>query len=277
MNALLLAATLAIRTAVPVDGTAACRPEPGETAVAAYTMEVDPVWSHGIHETKVDRPEALRGGAVTNLPPSGRLVAAFVSGEEEFDASAPICGDKAAYPYSLELADAYHRISGRDYVADMMSVCAPMLGSGLERSQIVRNMFRAIASVRPGTYSERRAFGPEDGEGIVILFGRFRTLDWQDTRAYGDDGKAYALRLGKAGRHVDLIPSSAMDALSVDDDGWFVMNGRRVSTLVIRHLSGEDARLYADLFKGRRTKTRVLAYDSPTICGSTAVFEDADL
>ena len=270
-----IAGILAIRTFTPTDGTVRCEPGPGEKAVAAYTMEVDPIWSHGLPDTKVDHPEILSGGSVTNLPPAGRLVAAFVSGGEDLDIST-VGGDLPIYPYSRALAEAYRGISGGDYVADMMSVAAPMIGSGLERSKVVRNMFRAIVALRPEAFFERRAFGPKAGESVVVLFGRFRTLDWQDVRAFGDDGEVYARRLGESGRHVDMLPSSAMSDLSIDDEGWFVLNGRRVSILLIRHLCGEDARLYADIFKGRRTKTRVLAYDSPTICGSTAVFEDSD-
>ena len=272
-----LAASLLVRTITPMGGIASCATEPGESIAAAYTVFISPVHSHAAPASKVERLGEARSGSVRDIPEGHSLVLAVVSQSETFDPARQIALGKEVFPYSREVLDKYRETSGRDYVTDMMLVAVPFENNGWKRAEAVYDLYRTIFAIWPQSQPAVRAFGPECGERVLVVGGVLRERSWVDCRASGEPSEKFAERLGQRGFHVDFTPSTGMNAISLDANGMFVFGGKPVSRVIFMHLCGREASTYADLFGGRKIKTRILTYDSPTLVGSRAIFTDADI
>ena len=144
---ILLALALVVRSLPSTDGSVEFAPQPGQSVVAAYSVDIEPVWHHAVPSTVVDRVESARSGRVTGLGPSTRLVLAISDENASFDASRPIPREPEVFPYSAELVRTYEKSTGRRYVRDMMSVAVPFLGSLDARAIAVAELHEALFDI----------------------------------------------------------------------------------------------------------------------------------
>ena len=273
----ILAASLLVRTIAPVDGVAPCEMEPGESIAAAYTVSISPVHFHAAPTSRVERLDEARLGSVKGIPAGHSLILAVVSQNKDFDPMRQIRQGDEVFPYSRQVVDKYREVSERDYVADMMSVVVPFSDNGWNRAEAVYDLHRVIFAIWPESQPAVREFGPEDGERVLVVGGVLRERSWVDFRASGESSESFAESLGRSGFHVVFTPSTGMDGISLDANGMFVFGGKPASRIFFLHLSGREASAYADCFGGRKIKTKVFTYDSPTLVGSRAIFTHADI
>ena len=269
----LFALALVIRVLTPSGGAVECPLSPGQQIVAAYSAEYEHVWHHAVPTTIVDRVVAARSGRVTGLGQDDRLVLAISDENAAFDASRPQPDVPETFPYAPELVRAYERLTGRDYVRDMMIVASPTLGSQLRSAASVADMYETIFAAGDGRASAFRTFGSGEAGNVLVLTSRTRIWCWLD-RCFGDDGAAYAKALAEKGFRVDLSDRDAFSRMSVDADGFVTADGRRYGTLVIRHLSRPDADRCRRVLGNRPLATKVHATDAPIIHGAEIVWSD---
>ena len=273
---LIFATALVVRCLAPADGTVDCALKPGESLVAAYSAEFEPIWHHAVPSTVVDRASAARTGRVTGLGAADRLVLAVADANATFDATRPVRGEPSAFPYSPELVQAYGRLTGRDYVRDMMVVVAPKLGSQWARAVSVTDLYETLFALA-GERTEPRVFGSGTAGETLVVVSRPRSWCWLD-RCFGDDGTAYARRLAEKGHHVTLMDAGDLPKLSADADGYVVgPDGRRFQTMVLRHLANRDGARYRRTFGTRALKTKVYGTDVPVLYGVELTWSDPDL
>lgn len=269
----LFALALVVRVLMPSDGVVECSLGPGQRIVGAYSAEFEPVWHHAVPTTIVDRVAAARSGRVTGLGPADRLVFAVSDENAAFDATRPLTGEPKAFPYSPEFVSAYGKLTGRDYVRDMMVVASPTLGSLQARSISIADMYETLFAAGDARTPAFRSFGSGKAGNVLVLTSRTRTWSWLE-RCFGDDGVAYAKALAEKGYRVDLSGRDAYSRLSVDADGFVTAEGRRYETLVIRHLSRADADRCRRVLGNRPLTTKVYARDAPVIHGAEIVWSD---
>ena len=158
---LVLASALVVRVLSPVDGTVDCALDAGQSVLAAYSAEFEPIWHHAVPSTVVDRVSAARQGKVSGLGASDRLVLALLDESAAFDATRPVEGEPKTFPYSRELVRAYEKLTGHDYVRDMMVVVAPKLGSQIERSMAVTDLYATLFALDGRAMTSCRTFGTD--------------------------------------------------------------------------------------------------------------------
>lgn len=276
LSVLIVATALVVRCLTPVEGTVACALKPGESLVAAYSAEFEPIWRHAVPSTIVDRASAAQSGKVTGLGASDRLVLAVADENASFDATRPVRGEPTAFPYSPEIVREYGRLTGRDYVRDMMVVVAPKLGSQWARAIAVTDLYETLFALA-GERTESRVFGNGTAGEVLVVVSRPRSWCWLD-RCFGDDGTAYAERLAEKGHRVTLLDAGDLPKLSADADGFVVgPDGRRFPTMVLRHLANRDGARYRRTFGTRALKTKVYGTDVPVLYGVELTWSDPDL
>ena len=156
---ILLALALVVRSLPSTDGAVEFVPQPGQSVVEAYSVDIEPVWRHAVPSTVVDRAESVRSGRITGLGPSARLVLAISDENASFDASRPMPREPEVFPYSPELVRAYEKGTGRRYVRDMMSVAVPFLGSLGSRAVAVAELYETLFDLEGGQAMSTRTFG----------------------------------------------------------------------------------------------------------------------
>ena len=275
-TATLLALALVVRSLPSTDGAVEFAPRPGQSVVAAYSVDIEPVWHHAVPSTVVDRVESARSGRVTGLGPSTHLVLAISDESASFDASGPMPCEPEVFPYSPELVRAYENGSGRRYVRDMMSVAVPFLGSKAARAIAMAELYEALFGLEGGQAAALRSVGPGTAGSVLVVTGRARIMCRLE-RCFGDDGSAYAQRLAEKGYRVDLVDGAALARLSVGDDGFVRRDGCRYGTMVLRHLSRRDAEACRRLFGNRPLKTKVYLTNSPVVYGAELTAFDPEL
>lgn len=275
-SGIFFALALTVRVLPSVDGVVECRLAPGESLIDAYSAEFEPVWGHTVPTTVVDRVEAARAGKVTGLGPSDRLVLAIADERAAFDVTRPVEKAVDVFPYSPRLVTAYAKLTGRDYVRDMMVVVAPKLGSQIERTYAVIDLYETLFSLEGAKAAPKREFGAGGKDSVLIVTSRPRIWSWLD-RCFGDDGTAYAEKLAAKGFRVTLADASALERTSVDAAGFAVLDGRRYETVVLRHLAVRDGDRCRRVFGNRRLATKVYATDAPVLHGVEITWTDPDL
>ena len=270
----LVASALVVRVLSPVDGAVGCPLDVGQSVVAAYSAEFEPIWHHAVPSTVVDRVSAARRGRVEGLGASDRLVLAFLDERVTFDATCPVGGTPTVFPHSPELVRAYEKLSGRDYENDMMVVVAPKLGSQGARSMAVADLYETLFALGGRAREPSRTFGTDRKGSVLLVFSRPRVWCWLD-RCFGDDGSAYAQKLAERGYRVTLVDANGLVDFSVADDGTVVgPDGCRFGTMVLRNLAVRDGDRYRRAFGVRQLKTKVYARGSPIVFGSEVVWND---
>ena len=270
----LVASALVVRVLSPVDGAVDCPFDAGQSVLAAHSAEFEPIWHHAVPSTVVDRVSAARQGRVEGLGSSDRLVLALLDERATFDATRPVDGAPTVFPYSPELVRAYEKLSGRDYVGDMMVVVAPKLGSQSARSMAVVDLYEALFTLEGRATKPPQIFGSDGKGAVLVVASRPRAWCWLE-RCFGDDGTAYAQKLAERGYRVTLVDTSGLEAFSVADDGTVVgPDGCRYGTMVLRNLAARDGDRYRRAFGVRRLKTKVYAKGTPVIFGAEVVWSD---
>lgn len=270
----LVASALVVRVLSPVDGAVDCPPDAGQSVLAAYSAEFEPIWHHAVPSTVVDRVSAARQGRVEGLGASDRLVLALLDERATFDATRPLDGTPTVFPHSPELVRAYGKLSGRDYVNDMMVVVAPKLGSQSARSMAVVDLYETLFALEGRAREPSRTFGTDRKGAVLLVFSRPRTWCWLE-RCFGDDGSAYAQKLAEQGYRVTRVDANGLTDFSVADDGMVVgPDGCRYGTMVLRNVSVRDGDRYRRAFGVRQLKTKVYAKGAPIVFGAEVVWSD---
>lgn len=270
----LVASALVVRVLSPVDGAVDCPLDAGQSVLAAYSAGFEPIWHHAVPSTVVDRVSAARQGRVEGLGSSDRLVLALLDERATFDATRPVDGAPTVFPYSGELIRAYVKLTGRDYVNDMMVVVAPKLGSQSARSMAVADLYETLFALERRAKESARTFGTDRKGSVLLVFSRPRAWCWLE-RCFGDDGTDYAQKLAERGYRVTLVDTSGLEAFSVADDGTVVgPDGCRYGTMVLRNLAARDGDRYRRAFGVHQLKTKVYAKGAPVIFGAEVVWSD---
>lgn len=270
----LVASALVIRVLSPADGMVDCTLDEGRSVLAAYSAEFEPIWHHAVPSTIVDRVSAARQGRVEGLGASDRLVMAILDERASFDATRPVDGEPTVFPYSADLVRAYKRLSGRDYVNDMMVVVAPKLGSQSERSMAVVDLYETLFALEGRATEPPRTFGTDRKGTVLVVMSRPCAWCWLD-RCFGDDGTAYARKLSELGYRVTLVDINGLSAFSAAADGMVVgPDGCHYGTMVLRNLAIRDGDRYRRIFGIRRLRTKVYAKGTPIVFGAEIVWTD---
>ena len=270
----LVASALIVRVLSPVDGAVNCALGANQSVLAAYSAEFEPIWHHAVPSTVVDRVSAARQGKVEGLGASDRLVLAILDERVSFDATRPVDGEPTAFPFSPELVGAYGKLTGRDYVNDMMVVVAPKLGSQSARSMAVVDLYETLFTLESRATEPLRTFGSDRRGTVLVVVSRPRAWCWLD-RCFGDDGSDYAQKLAEQGYRATLADVNGLAAFSVADDGTVVgPDGCRYGTMVLRNLAVRDGDRYRRAFGVRQLKTKVYAREAPIVFGAEIVWSD---
>lgn len=112
---------------------------------------------------------------------------------------------------------------------------------------------------------------------VALVFGHARTLNWLDP-AFEDGGLKLAYALGKQGWYVDDYPSSELSAgtFTLGEDGYLRVGQQRYVALALHRLSAEDVAAFRRMLGGRACRTRLFAWDSPSLSGAVALAHAED-